>query len=667
MKSYLDKVGLQDYTTKLTAKNKTIFATKNEVGSPLVAATAAAMTDTNKIYVYVGSEAGYTSGNWYYYNGSAWTSGGVYNSQGFVLDDTLTSATMPAQAKAAGDAISQLSTEIESVSFETSNLVPLKLRNSATANGVTLTVNGDGTYSLSGTATADVRFDLYGSTSAIPEWLTRGTEYYCVVYGREKTTVSILGYNDSFVEIARNFDALTLFTCPASGGFYLSVFIDSGVQYNETIRIVIMAKTSIADGVYNGTENIDKIERMLTESNLDVNFAVASTASKVHNGITFTADGGTVTVNGTSTGVAYFDLFNNINEKNEFPFKTGKKYAIRFNEQDTTLIYKQVEYKTTSSSEIVSLYSKRDLSDTIIFTMPECYLFYIRIVCDSAGQIFDNKQIVFTIEEIPDDPNVIIVDVNGGGDFRRLKDAVEFAMLKYGTRVIVKRGLYDLVGEFGKTYLDNLSGDDYGIMLGNGIELIFAPNAYVSFDYDGTNSWVIANFSPFNTANDLGFTIDGLHCTARNCRYILHDDPRPAVKDQYSYNTIKNCYFSLFSSPSYTSWVNHQIIGGGFGDSTMVVIENCIFNDHFTDVSAYSAVSYHNSTSGASNYESRIIVKDNYFSDGNRLTLEGYGTATSKSKAIITGNCFQDAANDFIYNSSNADNIDIYRWNNQSR
>ncbi len=112
LKIYVDKNALQDYTTKLIAKEKTIFATKNDVGSPLVASTVAEMTDHDKVYVYVGSETGYTSGNWYYWDGTAWTSGGVYNSEGFVLDDTLTSATLPAQAKAVGDKVSQLSEEL---------------------------------------------------------------------------------------------------------------------------------------------------------------------------------------------------------------------------------------------------------------------------------------------------------------------------------------------------------------------------------------------------------------------------------------------------------------------------------------------------------------------------------------------------------------------------
>lgn len=51
-------------------------------GSPMTAATASAMTNTSKIYVYVGAESGYSYGHWYYYNGSAWVDGGIYNSEG---------------------------------------------------------------------------------------------------------------------------------------------------------------------------------------------------------------------------------------------------------------------------------------------------------------------------------------------------------------------------------------------------------------------------------------------------------------------------------------------------------------------------------------------------------------------------------------------------------
>ena len=63
------------------------------------------MTDHNKIYVYTGSETGYTAGNWYYWNGSAWASGGVYNSVAVQTDTTLTVSGKAADAKATGDAI----------------------------------------------------------------------------------------------------------------------------------------------------------------------------------------------------------------------------------------------------------------------------------------------------------------------------------------------------------------------------------------------------------------------------------------------------------------------------------------------------------------------------------------------------------------------------------
>jgi len=49
------------------------------VGSPLKASLENEMTDHTKVYVYIGSEAGMNNGDWYYWSGTAWTDGGVYN------------------------------------------------------------------------------------------------------------------------------------------------------------------------------------------------------------------------------------------------------------------------------------------------------------------------------------------------------------------------------------------------------------------------------------------------------------------------------------------------------------------------------------------------------------------------------------------------------------
>lgn len=66
------------------------YATKSQVqslanGSPLVASSIAGMTDTTKTYVNT------SDGNWYYYNGSQWVIGGVYQSSGISNDSIETS------------------------------------------------------------------------------------------------------------------------------------------------------------------------------------------------------------------------------------------------------------------------------------------------------------------------------------------------------------------------------------------------------------------------------------------------------------------------------------------------------------------------------------------------------------------------------------------------
>lgn len=81
-----DDIASSDYFNifqeTLDSIQQMLTETQAMYGSPLTADTAYAMTNTSKIYVYVGAESGYSYGHWYYYNGSAWVDGGVYNSEG---------------------------------------------------------------------------------------------------------------------------------------------------------------------------------------------------------------------------------------------------------------------------------------------------------------------------------------------------------------------------------------------------------------------------------------------------------------------------------------------------------------------------------------------------------------------------------------------------------
>ncbi len=83
-------------------------------GAPTPVGLASAMTDTSRLYVYTGSESGYTAGHWYYYNGSAWADGGQYG--GVAVDDTLTQSGLAADAKATGDEIAEIKEDLSAVS-----------------------------------------------------------------------------------------------------------------------------------------------------------------------------------------------------------------------------------------------------------------------------------------------------------------------------------------------------------------------------------------------------------------------------------------------------------------------------------------------------------------------------------------------------------------------
>lgn len=72
-------------------------------GSPTPVATVAEMTDESAVYLYTGSETGYNTGNWYYYNGTAWISGGTYG--GAVTSTTFNQPGVPADDFAVGQAL----------------------------------------------------------------------------------------------------------------------------------------------------------------------------------------------------------------------------------------------------------------------------------------------------------------------------------------------------------------------------------------------------------------------------------------------------------------------------------------------------------------------------------------------------------------------------------
>lgn len=77
-------------------------------GQPVVVTDASDMEDELTIYLYMGSESGYNTNHWYYYDGTEWVDGGEYVANPVLIDDTLTQSGEAADAKVTGDEISAI-------------------------------------------------------------------------------------------------------------------------------------------------------------------------------------------------------------------------------------------------------------------------------------------------------------------------------------------------------------------------------------------------------------------------------------------------------------------------------------------------------------------------------------------------------------------------------
>jgi hypothetical protein len=125
---------------------------RDNFGTPNIVTSSSQMTDTDKVYVYMGSEAGWNSGHWYYYDEgtSSWADGGVYNSVAFVTDPTFSIAGQPADAKAVGDALA-LKADLAGCTFTGNVTVTADLSVTGASTMATANINN---LAVSGTATA---------------------------------------------------------------------------------------------------------------------------------------------------------------------------------------------------------------------------------------------------------------------------------------------------------------------------------------------------------------------------------------------------------------------------------------------------------------------------------------------------------------------------------
>lgn len=192
------------------------------------------MTDTDKIYVYTGNQSGYTNGNWYYYSGSTWVSGGVYNSVAIEVDDIPVQGSVnPVTSGGTWSAINAERKYFNLFNFESSeivalniNVTTLKFGNSSTAKSVIFACQPNTTYSIAwrySSSSANARY-FVGTSDVLPTAGVKANTKY-------ELTTEINGNRKSGVITTSETEKYMLFWFFTGNAGYDAIF--KSIQVNE--------------------------------------------------------------------------------------------------------------------------------------------------------------------------------------------------------------------------------------------------------------------------------------------------------------------------------------------------------------------------------------------------------------------------------------------------
>lgn len=383
---------------------------KDAVGGPIPVSTVAEMNeDTTRAYLYTGNETGYTYGNWYYYDGSNWTSGGQYLSNIVTIDDTLNVSGAAADAATVGAAIANVETVIDSALDGTSTnpvqnkvvteeLTDLKSAintkvsyNEAEHYTETIvlpyddfsagTLKSDGTVESSDTFSVSDYIDIHNAEKVYRYGTT--TRYRIEKYAVYDSSHTLLEYhaattNYEFETYAGRSDVVS-YDISNQGAYYIRIVINKSytalnyaIYYvNDTADYTLYGNFYAANIVRDEQDiesNTDKISLLNIENLRNKNFIILKTGDTVQNNTYINPETGVV-----STGDNYYNYVTT----DYIPVESGVEYTFLNSHSVTMYDASQTRLGALTSSSL-------NVDYLFDYTFPQT-IEYIRITFTKAN------------------------------------------------------------------------------------------------------------------------------------------------------------------------------------------------------------------------------------------------------------------------------------------
>lgn len=560
------------------------------IGSPLTATTSSQMTDTTKIYVYTGTTSGnYINGHWYYYNGSAWIDGGVYQSTGLQTDKTLTVTNAAADAKVVGDEITDLKSAVNDIAETANN----KLDLSKVIDGKLLNTDGE---TFSDNANYDVThfFDVEegvkytfkgsGAANCAFYYNNNGSLSPCQFVGfpTKARTPELFVANENIEWFIKPDATVTDYSFTIPTGFidvdghrivaFRFCFSKSNIDVSYFCEgDKLITETSIKAKVPYIDESIDEILEMLNSISSN---AITSSKRTIQSNVEGWND---LNIIPNNTIVSYF---------NYTPF-----HAPTTNFTGVVISYTNNPATTGIAAQIaISNNSKT----------------YHRIKWQSIWKEWieinkheKNEEVYYV--GFPDEPN----------NYATVTAAL-YAMSQNGGTLHIAGGTYDLLEEMGgNTWIQsaNSAASYYDCLpwlygktkiIGHGyvnLKLELPEGTYASYPNAAIYACVL------NAAND--FHLENVTLTMKNARYAIHLENG---SDPANYNTtfvLKNCILNVTGKESDSVLLYGCNIGCGLAKGCGLVLDNVyVHNNNILGMYLHNR--------GSSN-GGRIVIKDSVF------------------------------------------------------